>query len=208
MPTACRAKPCDASVVNGTREGVLVFAFVVDFRELIVFKNRKPRLMRRAGNTNFLCHRTFPSGSLWLSVHAARSDGDAQETAGGWDGRITRRSARGRASVARSFSRGGEPMRMSMKTSRTGCWCMMVDPIAESLWPSHAGAFRTPAGPFDLQLLQRVARSRQYSANLDSRTARAIRCNHASRKRSSRLCVLMNPILPGAIHRDHAGEIL
>jgi hypothetical protein len=28
---------CDSSVVNGTREGVLVFAFVVDFRELIVF---------------------------------------------------------------------------------------------------------------------------------------------------------------------------
>jgi hypothetical protein len=28
---------CHASVVDGTREGVLVFAFVVDFRELIVF---------------------------------------------------------------------------------------------------------------------------------------------------------------------------
>jgi len=38
----------DASVVNGTRKGVLVFAFVVNFRELIVFKNCKPRLMRRA----------------------------------------------------------------------------------------------------------------------------------------------------------------
>ena len=29
--------PCHASVVNGTRESILVFAFVVDFRELIVF---------------------------------------------------------------------------------------------------------------------------------------------------------------------------
>ena len=28
---------CYAAVVNGTREGVLVFAFVIDFRELIVF---------------------------------------------------------------------------------------------------------------------------------------------------------------------------
>jgi len=29
--------PCHAPVVYGTREGVLIFAFVVDFRELIVF---------------------------------------------------------------------------------------------------------------------------------------------------------------------------
>jgi len=27
-------------------------------------------------------------------------------------------------------------------------------------------------------------------------------------ERPSRLCVLIIPILPGAIHRDHAGEIL
>jgi len=44
--------------------------------------------MRRAGNANFLCHRTFPSGSLWLSVHAARSDG-ARTIGEGMDGRIT-----------------------------------------------------------------------------------------------------------------------
>ncbi len=68
----------DAPVVNGPCKGVLVFAFVVDFRELIVFKNCKPRLMRRAGNTNLFCHRTLPSGGLWLPVHAARRDGDAQ----------------------------------------------------------------------------------------------------------------------------------
>ena len=29
--------PCHAAFVNGTREGIFVFAFVVDFRELIVF---------------------------------------------------------------------------------------------------------------------------------------------------------------------------
>jgi hypothetical protein len=29
--------PCHTAFVNGTREGVFVFAFVVDFRELIVF---------------------------------------------------------------------------------------------------------------------------------------------------------------------------
>jgi hypothetical protein len=34
---------------------------------------------------------------------------------------------------------------------------------------------------------------------------RSLQC--ASRKWFSRLCVLMNPILPGAIHRDHAGEM-
>jgi hypothetical protein len=67
----------DAAVVNGACEGVLVFAFVVNFRELIVLKNCKPRLMRRAGNAYFLCHRTFPSGSGWLPVPAARSDGVA-----------------------------------------------------------------------------------------------------------------------------------
>ncbi len=35
---------------------------------------------------------------------------------------------------------------------------------------------------------------------------RSMQC--ASRKWSSRLCVLINPILPSAIHRDHAGEML
>ncbi len=38
----------DTAVIDGTGEGIFVFAFVIDFRELIVFKNRKPRLMRRA----------------------------------------------------------------------------------------------------------------------------------------------------------------
>jgi hypothetical protein len=32
-----RKNSCDSTVVNGARECVLVFAFVVDFRELIVF---------------------------------------------------------------------------------------------------------------------------------------------------------------------------
>ena len=32
-----RQDPCHAPVVNGSCESVLVFAFVVDFRELIVF---------------------------------------------------------------------------------------------------------------------------------------------------------------------------
>ena len=38
----------DSPVVNGTSQRIFVFAFVIDFRELIVFKNRKPRFMRRA----------------------------------------------------------------------------------------------------------------------------------------------------------------
>jgi hypothetical protein len=38
----------NASVIYRARKRVLVFAFVVDFRELIVFKNCKPRFMRRA----------------------------------------------------------------------------------------------------------------------------------------------------------------
>jgi hypothetical protein len=33
--------------------------------------------MRRAGDTNFLCHRTFPAASFELSAPAARCDGDA-----------------------------------------------------------------------------------------------------------------------------------
>jgi hypothetical protein len=32
-----RENPCNSAVVNGARKCVLVFAFVVDFRELIVF---------------------------------------------------------------------------------------------------------------------------------------------------------------------------
>jgi hypothetical protein len=55
--------PCDAAVVNGAGQGVFVFAFVVDLRELIVFKDCKPRFMRRAGNANLFCHRTFPSSA-------------------------------------------------------------------------------------------------------------------------------------------------
>jgi len=34
--------------VNGTREGIFVFALVVDLCELIIFQNCKPRFMRRA----------------------------------------------------------------------------------------------------------------------------------------------------------------
>jgi hypothetical protein len=45
---------------------------------LIVFKNCKPGFMRRAGDANLFCHRTFPSGGLGLPVHAARRDGDAR----------------------------------------------------------------------------------------------------------------------------------
>ena len=56
----------DATVVNGPRQGVLVFAFVVDFRELIVFKDCKPRFMRRGGDADLFCHRTFPSGDVCL----------------------------------------------------------------------------------------------------------------------------------------------
>src|SRR5262249_38025789 len=53
-----------ALVIDRSSESVLVFALVVDFRELVVFKNRKPRLMRRAGDTYLFCHRTFPPGGL------------------------------------------------------------------------------------------------------------------------------------------------
>ncbi len=39
--------PGDAAVIDGPRQGVLVFAFVVDLRELIVFQDCQPRFMRR-----------------------------------------------------------------------------------------------------------------------------------------------------------------
>jgi len=61
-----------AAVVNGASEGVLVFAFVIDFSELVVFQDREPRLMRRRGNTNLFCHLAFPPGEN-LPGHAARS---------------------------------------------------------------------------------------------------------------------------------------
>ncbi len=56
--------PGYAPVVNGTGQCVFVFAFVIDFRELIVFKYCQPRLMRRAGDANLFCHRTFPPGGV------------------------------------------------------------------------------------------------------------------------------------------------
>ena len=62
-----------AAVIDGPREGIFVFAFVINLRELIVFKNCKPRFVRSAGDTNFLCHRTFPPASSKLRVLAARS---------------------------------------------------------------------------------------------------------------------------------------
>ncbi len=66
----------DAAVVNGAGQGVFVFAFVVDFRELIVFKDCKPRFMRRAGDANLFCHRTFPSSGDRQLGTAARLDGN------------------------------------------------------------------------------------------------------------------------------------
>jgi hypothetical protein len=44
--------------------------------------------MRRAGDTNFLCHRTFPSSSLILLEPTARSEGDEKdrEERGGAEG--------------------------------------------------------------------------------------------------------------------------
>ena len=38
----------DSAVVDGTSQRIFVFALVINLRELIVFKNRKPRFMRRA----------------------------------------------------------------------------------------------------------------------------------------------------------------
>src|SRR5205807_7803388 len=52
----------DTPVIDRSSEGVLVFALVIDFGELVVFKNSQPRLMRCAGNAYLFCHRTFPPG--------------------------------------------------------------------------------------------------------------------------------------------------
>src|SRR5215469_14036778 len=43
-----------SAFVNGTSKGVFVLALVIDFCELVVLKNRKPRLMRRCRNAYFL----------------------------------------------------------------------------------------------------------------------------------------------------------
>jgi hypothetical protein len=45
--------PGYAALVDGPCQGVFVFAFVVDFGELVVFENRQPRLVRGGGNANF-----------------------------------------------------------------------------------------------------------------------------------------------------------
>ena len=67
--------PGDSALVNRAGECVFVFALVVDFRELIVFKNRKPRFMRRAGYANLFCHSA--------SISPGRNEPDCRGGSGG-----------------------------------------------------------------------------------------------------------------------------
>jgi hypothetical protein len=43
-----------ASVINRARESVLILALVIDLSEFVLFDDRQPRLMRRAGDINFI----------------------------------------------------------------------------------------------------------------------------------------------------------
>ncbi len=159
--------------------------------------------MRRAGNTNFFCHRTFPSGSVrrgGLAGHTARLDGDAQK-----------RLRLGRAEILKGnpskISAGRPPSRAAnqggMRNKQAETAVGYDDPFAESLWlPTPV----LPAGPFDLRAFAGRLSTRKVGASRPELPRRSLQL--ATRERSSRLCVLINPILPGAIHRDHAGEIL
>src|SRR6185312_625844 len=67
----------DTPVVNRPGQGVFIFTLVVNLCELVVFKNCKPRFVRRAGYTNLFCHRTFPPGRRSVPGSAAGVDENA-----------------------------------------------------------------------------------------------------------------------------------
>jgi hypothetical protein len=92
-------------------------------------------------------------------------------------------------------------MRMSKKTSRTGCWLWSSDD--REFVAARAGLSGGAVRPAANAKLPRAGKQRNLSPEL---AARSMQC--ASRKWSSRLCVLINPILPCAFHWDHAGEML
>src|SRR5208283_2589622 len=105
---------------------------------------------------------------------------------------------------------GGEPG----QKDRTGCWlrisCCRVLRAAMAgkyaVWP-EADAGKTHAGGTALACLDRSLRSSPKATREPWRLLlRPVSVVGA--ERPSRLCVLINPILPGAIHRDQAGEIL
>ncbi len=162
----------DPPVVNGTGQCVFIFAFVIDFRELIVFKDCKPRLMRRAGDANLFCHRTFPPSGVCLLGPAARRDGKKRDRKGRgcakgmtceWPARRKSRSSKARGAVSRCDCSDRQAVRVG-------------DPNAEILWPILP---MCSAGPLIRRLLhgRTACIGRRLSAPIPSR----VPCNlHAA----------------------------
>jgi hypothetical protein len=91
-----RENACDATVVDRAGECVLVLALIVDFGEFVFFDDGEPRLMRRAGDVNFLRHCPAFCGVCW---DAAGRTGEVRAT-GSWrsiSARCSRHPRRGRA---------------------------------------------------------------------------------------------------------------
>ena len=80
--------------VNGAGEGVLILALVIDFRELVVFDNRKAGFVGGAGDINFFCH-------------AASFQSEAM-AGGGLGGMVRQISARYEVPSAATGTRAGE----------------------------------------------------------------------------------------------------
>jgi hypothetical protein len=90
--------------------------------------------MRRAGDTNFLCHRTFLSGGLSRPEHTARFDGIAATRQGtGW---LENRSSAGEAVRTQSYASGKSHhgKRLGKQAgNQTGAVAACGDPNAEIL---------------------------------------------------------------------------
>jgi hypothetical protein len=106
---------------------------------------------------------------------------------------------------------GGEPGHKN----RTGCWlwvslrvsCRRVLEAAMANVGPEAFAGMFHVGGTAFAIFARFARSLPGASREPCRRLRRP-VSVVGAERPSRLCVLIIPILPGAIHRDHAGEIL
>jgi hypothetical protein len=108
---------------------------------------------------------------------------------------------------------GGEPG----QKDRTGC-CLRVSCCRVlraamagkcAVWP-EADAGKTPVGRTAFAFFDRFARFARSLQSASREPCRMFRrpVSVVGAERPSRLCVLINPILPRAIHRDQAGENL
>ena len=124
----------------------------------------------------------------------------------GGDGRIYRQVRSKNGLCMAAYPKGGEPWHKD-RNMLLECG----DPVAECFgwpWPFDRRRTREYPGSRLPPAICPICAIRACATREPCHMPRATEFNRCERERPSRLCVLINPILPGAIHRDHAGEIL